>query len=115
MEKMIPVNSGAAEKIAGQKPPHNRRGLAEAGKGLEFSKHLMERINRRRLQIGPEETQKLNQAIEKAEAKGLKDSLVLLNDLAFIVSVQNRRVITAMDKSRMNEGVFTNIDSAIII
>ncbi len=81
---------------------------------VEFSRHLMERINRRKLELGPSETKKLSDAIDKAEAKGSKDSLVLLNDLAFIVNVQNRRIVTAMDKNKMNEGVFTNIDSAII-
>jgi len=81
---------------------------------VEFSKHLMERINRRKLDVGPSETQKLSEAIDKAEAKGSKDSLVLLNDLAFIVNVQNRKIVTAMDQNKMNEGVFTNIDSAII-
>jgi len=109
-ESRIPQTT-PAERIG---PGHQPMQKQPAGT-LEFSRHLLERINRRKLQVGAEETRKLNEALDKAEAKGAKDSLVLLNDLAFIVSVQNRRVVTALDKSKMNEGVFTNIDSAIIM
>lgn len=116
MENVLPIKPVQTEKAISSKTPFQKK-TAPGGstEGVEFSKHLMERINRRGLQIGPEETDKLNQAIKKAEAKGSKDSLVLLNDLAFIVSVKNRTVVTAMDKNKMNEGVFTNIDSAIIM
>lgn len=55
----------------------------------------------------------MNQAVEKAAAKGAKDSLVIFNDLAFVVSVENRTVITALD--RVRERVFTHIDSAVIL
>jgi flagellar operon protein len=116
MQSTIPIKPVQTQKTVSAQTPFQKRTAPDGSlEGVEFSKHLMERINRRKLKIGPEETQKLNQAIEKAEAKGSKDSLVLLNDLAFIVSVKNRTVVTAMDKNKMNEGVFTNIDSAIIM
>lgn len=116
MEKALPIRPVQTEKaISTQTPFQKKTAPDSSAEGVEFSKHLMERINRRKLKIGPEETSKLNQALEKAEAKGSKDSLVLLNDLAFIVSVKNRTVVTAIDKNKMNEGVFTNIDSAIIM
>jgi flagellar operon protein len=114
MTKIVPINPTGVESVAPQKTSQNHVVRPKPG-GVEFSKHLMERINRRKLKIGPKETQQLNDAMNKAEAKGSKDSLVLLKDLAFIVSVQNRKVVTAMDKNKMNEGVFTNIDSAIIM
>jgi flagellar operon protein len=116
MESTLPIKPVQTEKVISTQTSFQKQTASNSSpKGVEFSKHLMERINRRKLKIGPEETQKLNQAIEKAQAKGSKDSLVLLNDLAFIVSVQSRTVVTAMDKNKMNEGVFTNIDSAIIM
>ncbi len=115
MDELNLLNQIKAGKVASQTSQPEKQRNAEKANGLEFSKHLMERINRRKLQVGPEETRKLSEAMNKAEAKGSKDSLVLLNDLAFIVSVHNRTVVTAMDKSKMNEGVFTNIDSAIIM
>jgi flagellar operon protein len=52
--------------------------------------------------------------VDRAEEKGARDSLVLLRDMAFIVSVSNRTVVTAMDGERLKENVFTNIDSAVI-
>ncbi|MBD3217183.1 MAG: flagellar protein [candidate division Zixibacteria bacterium] len=115
MDELNLLNQINAGKVTPQTGQAEKQKTAEKADGLEFSKHLMERINRRKLQVGPEETRKLSEAMNKAEAKGSKDSLVLLNDLAFIVSVHNRTVVTAMDKNKMNEGVFTNIDSAIIM
>jgi flagellar operon protein len=56
----------------------------------------------------------LQRAVSRAEEKGAKDSLVLLRDLAFIVSVKNRTVVTAVDGEHIKENVFTNIDSAVI-
>jgi len=115
MSKDIIINPAITGKITSQLPDSQKTVRSEESKEVSFSKHLLERINRRNLQVGPDETQKLSEAIDKAEAKGSRDSLVLLNDLAFIVSVQNRKVVTAMNKNNMNEGVFTNIDSAIIM
>ena len=115
MDKLNQITQANIGKIAHSGDKSGRSNTSKSADGLEFSKHLLERINRRNLQVGPEETRKLSEAIDKAEAKGSRDSLVLLNDLAFIVSVNNRRVVTAIDKSQLNEGVFTNIDSAIII
>jgi flagellar operon protein len=57
----------------------------------------------------------LENAVDKAASKGARESLVLLNDLAVLVSVRNRTVITAMERENMKEGVFTQIDSAVIV
>ena len=54
-------------------------------------------------------------AIDKAAAKGAKDSLILFKDMAFIVNVKNRTIVTAMDSSSMQDNVFTQIDSAVVI
>lgn len=81
---------------------------------LKLSKHVSQRIDRRQLELGPDRIKALEGAVDKAAAKGAKESLVLLDDLALLVSVKNRTVITAMDKNNMKEGVFTQIDSAVI-
>jgi flagellar operon protein len=57
---------------------------------------------------------RLEAAVEKAGLKGGKESLILLDDLAFVVSVKNRTVITAVGADRMADNVFTNIDSVVI-
>jgi len=82
---------------------------------LKFSKHVTDRIERRQIDMSGDRLDRLESAVDKAEAKGAHESLVLLNDLAVLVSVRNRTVITAMEKDNMKEGVFTQIDSAIIV
>jgi len=82
---------------------------------LKLSNHVSQRLDRRQLDLGPERMKMLENAVDKAAAKGARESLVLLDNLALLVSVRNRTVITAIDKSEMKEGVFTQIDSAIIV
>jgi flagellar operon protein len=82
---------------------------------IKFSSHAVKRLESRNIQLNETAMTKLNQAVEKAEAKGSKDSLVMMNDTAFIVNVPNRTVVTAMDVTNNNENVFTNIDSVVFI
>lgn len=84
--------------------------------GVKFSQHALQRLDSRQIQLDNTQLTKLGQAVEKAAQKGAKETLVLLNDnLAFVVSVKNKTVITAMDGASMKENVFTNIDSAVIM
>ncbi|HOQ08697.1 MAG TPA: TIGR02530 family flagellar biosynthesis protein [Syntrophomonadaceae bacterium] len=83
--------------------------------GLKFSQHAQERLKSRHIQLGDEEMQQLQEAVNRARAKGARESLVLMGDLALIVSVKNNTVITAVDGANIRENVFTNIDSAVII
>ena len=82
---------------------------------LKISGHALNRLNQRKINISSEEVNLLNEAVSKAEEKGAKESLVLLNDLAFVVSIKNKTIITALQKEGLGEGVFTNIDSAVVI
>ncbi len=66
------------------------------------------------MQLNDADMTTLQLAVNRAEEKGARDSLVLLRDMAFIVSVPNRTVVTAMDSEHLKENVFTNIDSAVI-
>ncbi|MBC8079443.1 MAG: flagellar biosynthesis protein, partial [Gorillibacterium sp.] len=69
----------------------------------------------RGVNLKPEQLEQIRSAIDKAEAKGAKDSLILLKDMALIVNVKNRTIVTAMDGASMKENVFTQIDSAVIL
>ncbi len=82
---------------------------------VKFSKHAQERLKARNIKLNEEDLQKLQNAVDKARAKGAKDSLILLNNLALIVSVRNNTVITAVNEENVQDNVFTNIDSAIIV
>jgi len=86
-----------------------------SGRELKFSAHAQNRIQSRNIPLTAENIQQLVKAVELAEQKGARDSLILMENLAFIVNIGNRTVITAMDGESMKENVFTNIDSAIIV
>ncbi|MFP4416486.1 MAG: TIGR02530 family flagellar biosynthesis protein [Chitinispirillaceae bacterium] len=81
---------------------------------VSFSAHAQARLKSRNIDMTPEMMQKLGKAISGAQNKGSQDSLILLSDLAFIVNVPNRTVVTAMDGECVKDNVFTNIDSAVI-
>lgn len=82
---------------------------------VKFSQHAQERLKSRNLQLTSHDMTKLNDAVEKIAQKGARESLVYLNDVALVVSIKNKMVITAMDGSSAKENIFTNIDSAVIL
>ncbi len=84
-------------------------------KELKFSRHALERLNDRKINFSAEKMDKLTDAVDKASAKGARESLILMEDLALVVSIKNRTVITAVDGNSLKDNVFTNIDSAVII
>lgn len=88
--------------------------LAESGE-LKFSKHAELRLQSRNISLTQAQKDKMKEAVEKAESKGVRDSLVLMDNLAFVVNVRNRTVITAASSSDLKENVFTNIDGAVIV
>ena len=81
---------------------------------LKYSKHAQQRLESRNIELSEADRSKLEQAVTRADQKGANDSLVFLRDMAFIVNVKNRTVITAIDRDGMKENVFTNIDSAVV-
>lgn len=82
---------------------------------LKISQHARMRLNMRNIRLNDKQMEKLSQAVDKAEQKGVRESLILMNDLAFVVSIKNRTVITAIDGANIKENVFTNIDGAVIL
>jgi flagellar operon protein len=88
--------------------------LAHAGQQLQFSKHALARVQRRGIELDPSTLGRLSQGVQRAASKGSRDSLVLVDGNAFVVSVSNRTVITAVGSEHMKDNVFTNIDSAVI-
>jgi flagellar operon protein len=87
----------------------------DLGNNIKFSNHAVERMQSRGISYSPEEMSKLSQAVSKAAAKGSKDTLILMDQSALIVSVKNNTVVTVMDKNALKENVFTNIDSTIVM
>ncbi|WP_438446898.1 TIGR02530 family flagellar biosynthesis protein [Gorillibacterium sp. sgz5001074] len=85
------------------------------GKVLKFSHHAEVRLKQRGIELKPEQMTKIESAIDRAAAKGAKDSLLIMNDLALIVNVKSRTIVTAMDGAQLKDNVFTQIDSAVVV
>ncbi|WP_368859150.1 TIGR02530 family flagellar biosynthesis protein [Cohnella sp. GbtcB17] len=86
-----------------------------AAETLKFSHHAEQRLSQRGIKLGPEQLSAIATAVDQASAKGAKDSLVLYRNVAMIVNVPSRTVVTAMDDKSMQQHVFTNIDSAVFV
>lgn len=82
---------------------------------IKVSGHAQTRLASRNIELGPAEWDRVVGGIDRAAQKGAKESLVMLDDVALVVSVKNRTVITAVDKASLKDNVFTNIDSAVIV
>ncbi len=82
---------------------------------LKVSNHAQTRLQSRDIQMDSAQWERVLDGVEKAAQKGAKESLVMIDDIALVVSVRNRTVITAVDQEHLKENVFTNIDSAVIV
>ncbi len=89
--------------------------LPKASEGVKFSQHALDRMVRRGISFSPTDMERLNEAVLRAAQKGSRDSLVLFEDRAAIVSVKNNMIVTVMDRAALKENVFTNIDSTIVL
>jgi len=87
----------------------------EEQSGMTFSAHTVERLRERGITLSDSDLARLSGGVASAGEKGACDSLVLLDDKAFIVSVKNRTVVTAMAGESIRDNVFTNIDSTVIV
>ena len=80
---------------------------------LKFSAHAQTRMQSRHISWGPAEMERLEGAVQRAAGKGARESLVLMDQTALVVSVPNKTVITVVDRDQLKQNVFTNIDSAV--
>jgi flagellar operon protein len=89
-------------------------GATQTAQPVKFSSHALQRVERRGIDVSPATLGRLNDGVERAAGKGARASVVFVDATAFVVSVPNRTVITAVDRDHMKQQVFTNIDSAVI-
>ncbi|WP_409340971.1 TIGR02530 family flagellar biosynthesis protein [Paenibacillus sp. MBLB4367] len=82
---------------------------------VKLSHHAEVRLQQRGIELKPEQMAKIETAVDKAAMKGSRESLIVYDNMAFIVNVKNRTIVTAMDSDSMKENVFTQIDSAVIL
>lgn len=119
-----PVQPGKTERPQPQKPTTGQVTDSPFAKvldaklpsqGVKFSQHAQDRLVARNINFSQADLAKLEGAVDNVAKKGGKESLVMMGDAALVVSIKNRTVVTAMDKSQMQGNVFTNIDSAVIL
>lgn len=111
-----PLSTQATEGAEGLSFQEILRQKAAPGQGsLKFSKHAMGRLADRKIELSDSQLERLQSAAQKAEQKGIRDSLVIMDQLAFIVNVPNQTVVTAMDSTETMDNIFTNINGAVII
>lgn len=105
-----PQNSDFARELKSQLEALNQ------SSGVQFSKHAMERINERNIDLSEDnKLDRLNKAVELAGERGSADALVMIDTTAFLVSVKNNKVITTLSADDMQGNIFTNIDSTVIM
>ena len=86
--------------------------LVSASTELKFSKHASERLISRNIDLTASQLSRLESGAKMASQKGIKESLVMVDNMAFIVNVKNNTVVTAVNEGE--DRVFTNIDGAVI-
>ncbi len=89
--------------------------LEEKRQSIKFSKHAVERMQTRDISLDNMEITRIEEAIDKASKKGVKEALILMDDKAFIASIKNKTIVTTVSKEQLKNNIFTNIDGAIII
>ena len=87
----------------------------QAQTGVKFSKHAELRLQARNINLNSNQMERIRGGVNKAEDKGIKDSLVLVDNIALVVNVKSKTVVTATKTNELNENVFTNIDGAVIV
>ena len=82
---------------------------------MRFSKHAAGRLADRNIELTDGQIERLQEGAQRAQQKGIKESLVIVDHLAFIVNIPNNTVVTAMNQNDAAEKIFTNIDGAVIM
>jgi flagellar operon protein len=116
------IPAGGVKELGNKTTITNRNGLESSFKDIfteelnkiKFSAHAQTRMESRDIEMKPGDYSRLDNAFNLAKDKGGNDSLILLDEKAFVVSIPNKTVVTVVDKSNLSNTVFTNIDSAVI-
>ncbi len=104
-----------AEKVSGDIAFHQVLDRLQEKKEVVFSAHARERIESRKIELGREDLDRIEEAMDKVKAKGARSSLLMFGEVALLASVTNRTIITAVDGGDDREQIFTGIDSAVIL
>jgi flagellar operon protein len=101
------TNDRSFEKVLGEK--------SKSREEITFSKHASQRLESRNIILDQNDLARLRDAIDLAEGKGIKNSLIIMDDIVLIANIHSRTIVTAIDKQSMKDKVFTNVDGAVNI
>jgi flagellar operon protein len=82
---------------------------------IGLTKHAEIRMQERNIAINRENWQRISDKMKEANQKGITDALVVMEDVALVVSTKNHKVITALHQTEAKEKIFTNINGTIIL
>lgn len=114
------IQTPVTSNLPSVKPPAQKSKFADTlaqkteDHSIRFSNHAQKRLQSRDIQLNDAGLERLAKAVEKVDKRGGRDSLVLMDEMAFIVNVKDRLVVTALDARERGEGVFTQIDSVVL-
>ena len=111
----VKVRNNESEKGLSFKEIYQQTSERTTSRDLIFSKHANERLATRNINLSESQLIRLNEGVRQAKEKSINESLVMMDNIAFIVNVKNNTVITAMDQETNDNNVFTNIDGAVIV
>lgn len=81
--------------------------------GFTVSKHAALRLNE--INFTEKDMKEIEKGFEIAKDKNSKNTVMLYKDVALIASVENKTLITAVERERAKDNIFTNIDSVVIL
>lgn len=113
--KNSPQLTNRPKNIAKKDFNHVLEKIKSKEEDIKFSNHAKVRMDMRNMSLNDEEINRLKSGFSKAQEKGVSDALILIGDKAFIASIQNKTVITTVNKEQLKNNVFTNIDGAVIV
>lgn len=114
------LNKNQQNKIKNQRPSGQSfqdvlSKVQASDEQVKLSKHAKTRLEQRNIVLSDTDMQKIDKAMDKANKKGIKDALIIMDNKAFVANVKNKTIITASTNEQLKENVFTNIDGAVIV
>lgn len=114
------LNQNQQNKIKNQRPQGQSfqdvlSKVKSSSEEVKLSKHAKARLEQRNISLTEADMKKIDEAIDKADKKGIKDALILMDNKAFVANIKNKTIITASTNEQLKENVFTNIDGAVIV
>lgn len=103
------------QKQSSKKPAHSFQEVLRNSQKIKVSKHATQRLQESNIKINDQQWKIIGKKIMEAKQKGVTDSLVVINNVALLVSTKNNTVVTAMNLKEENSRLFTNINGTIVI